>query len=604
MGNLFIVTGASGTGVTTSLTRYCREHGGQIVKLETHLADVAKPYLDQQEATMRDVVMLPPAILRTLWPEACESAISVGSDAGEPVKELLEKGDVFLTFHAAWYHLLSTSFVSAVDMGTLNSQIGVELDHSPRIVITLIDDIYDMLARLIRPHQVFERGLSDNDNPISAVCSLLLKILAWREFEVRYSQQVSASLMGELPHVLFAVKHPLTTFAKLVQSETPRRVYLSHPISEPRRLGLDEEDGQRLMSFFADVAAGLRAGSDFVLIEPTAIDELRLDLAAEGVPLRGRWIPPRDLEGRELEQLWDGLVRPHGTDEETAADRAFAAQPFLEAIKHAENRRARQPTAIVKEMTAGEATAAASELVRVLDAEIDCQVNWRDRQLVSESHGLVVVRPFAKESGAHSKSVGREMDMYLRLREFERERKQIVRISATVYHPRQDERRRQRMATLEVLRQYGADGVIENLSQDSRDRLKDLLPRDLEAWLELDATEVGRRLSDVFLKLPEPSRPGLVVPGGRGLEAGKKFWGGDVERRIGEGVINAITGAEVPSHPTHSLKPFIPDNINDVNMITEDYDASDLAEHLSDVLTLIDRLDTDNADGEAEFGED
>jgi hypothetical protein len=597
MGNLFIVTGASGTGVTNSLSRYCREYGGCVVKLEDHLAEVAKPYLNDSRPlpSMRSVVTLPPAILRTLWPTACAQALDEGGDAGPSVRELLEAGDVFLTFHAAWYHLETTSFVSGVDVGSLVTKL-TTWPATPRMVITLIDDIYDTLARLTRPHEVFQQKLHEAPNPISAVAALLLKILAWREFEVRQSQQISMSFMAEVPHVLFAVKHPLMTFAKLLAAQEPRRTYLSHPISEPRRRGLESPAGREMMTFVGAVAANLREHPDLTLIEPTTIDELRImrdddQQFIEGISLSERWMPPVDRHGQRVEQLWDGLEHAGGDFDAAARDRAFAAQPFLEAQRLAERLPSADPQIEAARLSPAEASAAALELVEVLAEEIRHQVNWRDRQLVSESQGLVIIRPFSKSQGSHSRSVGHEMRLHLRLRQFESDHHAAPRrIPAVVYHPQTDERRRRVKGILHVLKHYSqpTQGLIRGWGNESEAQVEQLLMAvDLEPWLELSSNEIGRIVIDLLDGIPTGSRPKLVVPPGGGLDAGLELYGDeDVEQTLGSAVLSALLGSEVPGHPSLAKGAFV-HPLHAVT-VTRDYDsASDLARQ---VASQLDRL--------------
>lgn len=565
MGNLFIITGASGTGVSESLQRYCRQHGGHIVRLEEHLAEVARPYLgyDLDRPSMREVVTLPPAILRTLWPQACRSACT-GPDRS--VAELLPHGDVFLTFHAAWYHLGTTSFVSAVDLGTLIRQLVGGLlsrestvGQAPRMVITLIDDIYDTLARLMRPNQVFEHELPDDANPITAVSRLLMKILTWREYEVRFSQQISVALGDEeIPHILFAVKHPMTTFQNLVQTTSPRRIYLSHPISDPRRHGLDSRDGSAMVRYVSGVSASLRNAKNMVLIEPTAIDELRFEEHDERLRLKPRWPAPVDESGNPVEQLWDGLMSSNGDLRAAERDLAFAKQPFEEAFRRAETDRRRlgiEPSE--QSLTQAEAVADARAVIKILEREIDQQVNWRDRQLVSESNGLVVIRPFSKDSGSHSRSVGREMDLYLRLREFETSRYRTTeRIPALVYHPSGDEHRRRIRAIGHVLDHLASNGKIRNWSLAAHEELSELLKDiDLTEWVASGPGKIGEKITDVFARMQVVPPPGVQPADARALDAGAGL-SATPEREVGETLMKAIRGVEVPGHPEASTKFF------------------------------------------------
>jgi hypothetical protein len=590
MGNLYLVTGPSGTGLSESLGKYCRASGARLVKLEDHLVEVAKPYLDGSPArpSMREVVALPPPILQELWPHACELAMTAGSAAGEPVQKLLQGSDVFLTFHAVWYHLGTTAFVPAVDIDTLRRQVRVA--GQPKSVITLIDDAYDTLTRLMRPREVFENELLEWDNPVTAISSMLLTILGWRESEARHAEGIARGLAANVPHVLFAVKHPLRTFQTLVTCPSPRRVYFSHPISEPRRRGIERDgDGESMMEFIARSAASLRAAKNIVLIEPTTIDEMRLRNAQEALPeLRQRWTLPLEKDGAPADLLWDGLITP-GDAARTASDQELALQPFLTACNRVPRLSTESDPAVSPD---GRHPMRTVELIRVLDAEIEHQLNWRDRQLVSESQGIVVVRPFSKQQGSHSRSVGREMETYLALRSFEMEREQSPpkRIPAVVYHPRHDERNRRVTACMTTLndRAGNGSGRIRNWNDVAAAAIEaQLQAADLDDWATWPSEQVGAAFVDLFNRLDVAAKPALNVAKGTALESGtSKSDAPRIERELGSTLRDALVGTSVPAHPTHALTIF--SDPEHAQTIAEDFGrAEDLGRALGQRITTL-----------------
>jgi len=409
-GRVFVVTGISGTGVGNSLAKYAdyARSGSpvaEVIKVEGRIVaarrskwpDAAFPWA---EMSLWTVLQLPRHLQWELWQAAFDYA-------AQEAQRLAESGrDVFLTFHACWYDIRCREFLSVVDFGRLKA-----LD--PVCFITLTDDIYDVGARLSGPNQIFEGR--NVDSPFVDRACKLLTILNWRAFEIALTDRLAAACAR--PHYLFAVKHPISTFAGLLRASAAK-VYLSHPITYVRDLWSEGKDPavKRASELIAEVQHFTEAMRQaFVVFEPTTIDELCFSGKKIGRrwPLSGgvdnlMWVPPPDDRRKE----WWELPAIQGTDSEA--------------------------------------------LFEIFVDEIRKQINARDHKLVEQSDRLVVYRPFA--GGHYASGVSEEVTYYSDLF--------LVQMRSTpahAFHPPKDEEGRVLAYAQEVLRDMS---VRQGLSFD------------------------------------------------------------------------------------------------------------------------------------------
>lgn len=521
---LYIVTGTSGTGVEPSLEKYAEQYGGYVVRLEHHLVERASQVFGK-ELTMIELFCKAEGVLRDLWVDACISA-------RDEVVRRLDDSDVFLRLNAAWYHVLSGGFVSGLHIPTL-AQL-----PTPKLVITLIDDVYDTLARLQRPDKIFE----DFDRGETAV-NVLLKLLAWRELEVRQAQQIALSF-GKVPYHLFPVKHPVTTFAKLLKLPPDAVTYLSHPISVVRRE--EHESGGEFEAFVEGVAQLLRESEDIVLLEPTAIDEWRMVRNSR----------TGEVQADELKRRWQLPVSPTGDPVELLAA-PLAAE---------ETARVSQP--LVREDLAA---------IRVLSSEIQKQVSWRDRMMVEQAARPITLRPFASEYGKASGGVLEENDLHWELMDYfssdavigvfpekgERAVAAQQRSPAIVYHPPTDEKSRQVGAVVEIVSGYAARGQVADWPEEEeargevRSELIGLLRKvHFPDWVSASEHLVGQKINDVLRAISGRS----IHIAGESI-AGTLDMAGGLRRRdeslraIGVDLQEALREGWKRS-PRYSLRPF------------------------------------------------
>ena len=401
-----LITGMSGTGIGASLKRFeDLTPGYTILDIDAFLPAVARDICAALgiwvPTTLMNCFRLPEQILRQLWPAALERAAETFE--GDP-------GKLILRTRACWYNLASTGLIPGASGESLRTSL-----LRPRLVVTLIDDIYDTLVRLRRPGELWSPKRNEDEAPPTRK---LLKITAWREAEIHYSQEIARSL--GVPFVLFALKQPAMTLARLLESPETKWIYLSHAIVTPQSTSAgDPEDFAGALERLSD---RMQARGQYVVFEPTSIDEARFRRDADNnvlsPELRNRW-------NRAVTRPPDSLL---WVDDFTAEEQSFMLQPF--AAFPLEPARA----------------------LRLLASELDEQIRWRDRQLVAQSRGLVAYRPFASEKGEVAGGVAHEVLLHETLRKafsLPAEPPYVGRRSAAlVYHPESDEHRRRVAAAM------------------------------------------------------------------------------------------------------------------------------------------------------------
>lgn len=272
-------------------------------------------------------------------------------------------------------------------------------------VIVLIDDIYDMYARLQNADGLYQRaraiedykqhawklatGLkpppnftSDEINSVVLDMDVknLLRLVTWRRSEMIAAEGIAKAF--DVPLTVMSVKHEFDSLLALCRWPDIKTAYISHKITEPRVDNMISEgrnDHERWGSFVFDVnrvSGALRRtfSSDgsvphrdsigVVGIQPTAIDELRFH---------------RRPSNEHLEQysakLGDRWPIPHGAIYENPSPEAPNYSSMLSNGR--------------------ELSARDRGVVGLLQASIYDEIAFRDHLLVSCNQALVVFRPTA-----------------------------------------------------------------------------------------------------------------------------------------------------------------------------------------------------------------
>ena len=196
--------------------------------VEDHIGDM-QPYLD------RDGL----ALQQQAWEAACGRALE---EVGEPGAQAHH----FLGMHMPHYR--KDKFFPIPSLPHLKR-------YAPDMVITLIDDVHTCYQRIRR-------------RPRTRSNFTLRDILVWRSLSVYAGDTIASSMSYVLgrpvPNYEVAVKHPLSTFERLIFRPSARRVYASFSISAIRG------DAGRMAAI-----DGFRAKlhGRFCVFDPLAIDD-------------------------------------------------------------------------------------------------------------------------------------------------------------------------------------------------------------------------------------------------------------------------------------------------------------------------------------------
>lgn len=374
MGKLTLVTGIPGTRIRKSLEKFASANPQrQIVvhSLETEFQSLAGPRVAEfhpgvgENPTVVQTFLLPGPLIRTLWRTAFETVI-------ERARESSQDSDVILTLHLSFFlHSTKEYFVPA-DLPLLIDSIRETVDE----VVTFVDDIYDVHQSLLGGSTGV--GMLDAPMTLDAAVLDLMQVLDWRSVEGMLASSLAAS--AQKPHYVFAVKHPIETFHDLLYSEKPI-IYLSHPISEPRRLftAQEEEQAHALVNQMRGVVSRLQSSS--TVIEPTAIDELRF--LPGKANLSPRW--PFAEDDRELLYIAPDAM-------------PSAAKTYSFPSGWGSDERETIPS---------------TGAVDILRSSIERQINARDHSLVEQSKKIACYRPFF--DGHASRGVQEELQHFGRL---------------------------------------------------------------------------------------------------------------------------------------------------------------------------------------------
>lgn len=248
--NITIVTGQSGVSVKECIHKL----GYEDYSLERYITKLSgRPF---------DIfIQLPQALQYEYWEKAFN----------EIMKEINFSKQNILTFHAAYYHQAKREHFSPVDVKSIMKS----LSNKVKMIIVLIDDIYDVYLRLLKKDRMFEHVLSDkNITPLEAIyisIFYIITLLHWREIEISVSR-ILAELL-EVNMFIVSTKHQSSMLKRLFEKSLNELniYYISHPISEVRRIS------QTVLGSFVGelrlLCNEVIKASNNVLFYPTSVDE-------------------------------------------------------------------------------------------------------------------------------------------------------------------------------------------------------------------------------------------------------------------------------------------------------------------------------------------
>lgn len=440
MSPICVLHGPSGSGLRTAWSKVAASFASNEIE-HVDLEDVLSrlilseiPDLELPERSPLQVVLykLPKDLVRGhFWPAAARQCLQKLLQSTKPLR--------VLTCHLCLYRGQTREFYEAGDLSkALDDSLSALLadgamDEGSRQqllergvlgpVITLIDDVFDMFARLSDSSEVFpvvdlvrdeyrrrrREGRPPPQTPgekyilaVEQAVSALSRVLDWRTREIAHGDSL-ADRAGTR-HFLLSVKHPSRTLVDVLESECLRRTaghycYLSHPISRPRkeqRRGGGSWPGfvTQLQNFVDAILLSAPEGHRVVLFQPTCIDEYRFLAPSDpGFPgLSRRWPPvanPKDLlasippdylsyEEYERDFVVPALFNPQGGAYDPEKDEPGRAVPLG------------QPVSCI--LTDSDRVAIQG-LLGGLQQQIRIQLAMRDHALVRQTGSLLLFRP-------------------------------------------------------------------------------------------------------------------------------------------------------------------------------------------------------------------
>lgn len=376
------------TGSPTDAVRrvQCEDVEHHLSKYVSDEALAQLPSRDMQTVTRS----LPRDLVISLWRDALKSGLKALSDSESQVK--------LLSCHLTLYSERRSEFYSPVSLDLLQPP-----NSRPTHVLLFIDDVFDMYARLTRPGEVYElaswmskyvkgvwdqeggEGTPDLEGSVKAAVELesrttvLARLLSWRRTEMLFAESIADQLGA---HFLVAgTKQRTATVGQWLAHESPTTVYLSHPISRPRRQQRKSPTGTwpDVVDEFNGIQQDLAARS-VVSIMPTAIDEFRLERGEEMLERRPRLAARWKLSAASTELLYD--ANPTDPNGEHAALFGYG-----DDVPETDDVRARL-----------------SPVLRAIEDQIKSEVPFRDHLLVASIPHILVFRPMY-DYGALSRGV-------------------------------------------------------------------------------------------------------------------------------------------------------------------------------------------------------
>jgi len=188
---------------------------------------------------------------------------------------------VFLSIHGVYYRF--NNYFSIIDNITLAK-------FRPTVIITLIDDIYDVADRVTKKEIQYKTNSSCN----------LSEALGWRTVETLMADKIAENLylnpkdvgispssfnaypnevkqfFGQnIPHFILSAKHNLHTFYRLLFERKRLHIYSSFPITSTRtnKASIDEINDFKQ-----------KLEKDYIVFDPAAIDEFLLKSKSKTPP--------------------------------------------------------------------------------------------------------------------------------------------------------------------------------------------------------------------------------------------------------------------------------------------------------------------------------
>ncbi len=248
-----------------------------------------------------------------------------------------------ISMHAVFYR--SGKYFSPINWKLLKK-------FSPDLLITFIDDVYDIWWRLYKRHQDLAPSGSFR----------FLEIMNWRSIEVMMADNIAKNLFSNrtIPHYVVAIKHPVNMLLNLILRPEAMRVYASYPISRTR----DDPVKRAEIDCHRN-----NLHENFVVFDPVSIDERVL------ISIYKKW---EEQSGSREKRLRPQRLTLRRSDRWTVPSEKCSLPLLAEGVEYPPEIKGIDP-----------------EQIRELKdhLEVDNQIVWRDLRYVDQAHCVGAYRP-------------------------------------------------------------------------------------------------------------------------------------------------------------------------------------------------------------------
>jgi hypothetical protein len=385
--------GMSGIDIHSSLTKFLKEfkpfrtthfeaRKPVLIKMDFEIEEVfyqLYPNIDRAKNVWVELILQKSyPVLEKLWLDAFENILT-------KVKKIQSENartPIFINLHSCYLHKRTKEYIALLQIDKLKML-------NPKMVITLIDDIYDIHHRLTKFGGIY-CGIEAS---MVEMIQRYFRLLDWRSKETMMARFIANHLGCK--NIVFAIKHSYDTFSNLIFEDYPT-AYLSHPISEIRRLEKSENPNAADEIKLEIKALSEYLQANFTTFAPTTIDEYRIK--SETIV--------KTLENGEIrkEKAYFPVLTKRWQDEiyQNPQDILYQASGFkdINSLWHQA-----KPDEINSEV---------SHLLAVLADTISNQVSTRDYTMVEQSELIIIYRPLFNGNG--SGGVAEEFNYFRALR--------------------------------------------------------------------------------------------------------------------------------------------------------------------------------------------
>lgn len=249
--------------------------------------------------------------LQSFWTTAVDEVMITISNSSAHTAVMLGHLLYYKEFTKELFSIFDTSFLI---------QKATEREIYTGYTVLIIDDIYDIFNSLKKPDELFGtsafydfldsnfgRSISENKPDykphMSWIHYCLNSILNWRIQEITLGQNISNQTNSRF--ILWGLKQNTLVLLKLISPSPEQEIlYLSHPISEPRREFKEKGNWPNLVKILNNFQRELLK-KDILIQMYTSIDEYRLDKDRHGnytTFLTPRW-PLEDESKKYLSRM-------------------------------------------------------------------------------------------------------------------------------------------------------------------------------------------------------------------------------------------------------------------------------------------------------------